>query len=201
VNDYVRFTLVLSLVCLAAAVGVGSVYVITRPSAEARLAMTEDQARATVLPGARVFREVKDGSGVFAAREEKDGLLLGYVATGEGWGYGGRLLVMVGMTPELVVTKAVVLQEHETPGLGKQLAKVQTKDTLWSVIAGTATGKGASWMDQFEGKRKDKLRLGAGIDAKTGCTVTSRAVIQAAEDAVTNVEDALGIQGAKTGEE
>jgi electron transport complex protein RnfG len=194
-NPYVRFTLVLTAVCVGAAVGVGGVYIITQAPIAKKQRMTEDLLRREVLPGANFFAAVTDekgaDSGVCAGYDREGGAKLGYAAKGVSKGYGGELIVMVGMDTGLAVTKAAVLLQRETPGLGAELGKIKTKDTLWSVLAGSASGKGESWMDQFKGKRKEQLKIRGGIDAKTGCTITSAAIVTAARNAVEKVERAL----------
>jgi Na+-translocating ferredoxin:NAD+ oxidoreductase subunit G len=194
-SHYARYTLVLSAVCLGAALGVGGVYMLTREPIARMERATEDQLRMDVLPGAKAFSPLEGDSGadtgVSAAFDKAGGTLLGYVAKGESKGYGGRLVVMVGMDRDLTITRAAVLLQNETPGLGAELGKVKTADTLWDKLRGRAAGRGVSWMDQFAGKKPGQLVLGKGIDAKSGCTVTSKAIVAAAKSAVRQVEDAI----------
>ncbi len=204
-SDFKRFTLVLTAVCVGAAIGVGGVYRLTEGPIAEKQRMTEDLLRKAVLPGATFFRDLQDEgarvAGVCEAYDREGGALLGYTAKGEGKGYGGRLEVMVGLDKDLAIVKAAVLLQGETPGLGAELGKVRTKDTIWSVIGGSATGKGESWMDRFAGKRKAQLELGKGIDAKSGCTITSKAIVAAAREAVDAVEKAVASSAAaKAGE-
>ena len=170
-SDTLRFTLVLTCVCAAAAGGVGGVYLLTKEPIAAKAEMTRDEVRKTVLPKARVFTEVEKGSGVDAAREVEGGPVIGYVAVGEAAGYGGKLLLMA--------------------GLGAECAAVKSEDTLWTVLFGGERTVGVSWMDQFQEKKPSQLKLGGGIDAKVGCTITSKAVVEAAKAAIRKVEDAL----------
>ena len=190
-SSYVRFTLVLTLICIGAAGGVGVVYLFTRGPIAQKAYLTECELRSKVLPGSRYFREVSEGSGVFAGRAAEDGPVLGYVAVGEAGGYGGRLQVMVGLDTDLAVTAASVLSHNETPGLGAELTKVQSADTLWTALLGGKHSPTTSWMDRFAHKRKGEVALGSGIDAKTGCTITSRAIVNAARSAIDKAEKAL----------
>jgi Na+-translocating ferredoxin:NAD+ oxidoreductase RnfG subunit len=52
-------------------------------------------------------------------------------------------------------------------------------------------------MDQFAGKKPDQLDLSKGINAKSGCTITSKAIVNAAKDAVKKIESAVQ-SGAKS---
>ena len=204
-NEFSRFTIVLACVCVGAAVGVGGVFVLTQKPIAEKQRQTEDLLRKSVLPGATFFADLADekgaATGVCAGYDRQGGALIGYVAKGESKGYGGRLEVMVGLAPDMTVLKAGVLLQNETPGLGAELAKVKTKDTIWDALLGKATGKGVSWMDQFSGKRPDQLELGKGLDAKSGCTITSKAIVAAARAAVKSIEDAVRTSSvAKTGD-
>ncbi len=199
-KEFSGFTIVLTVVCVAAAIGVGGVYLLTKDPIVEKQRQTEDLLRKAVLPGATHFEDVKDEkgapTGVSAGYDKTGGTLIGYAATGEGKGYGGRIVVMVGLSPDLVITKAGVLLQNETPGLGRELGKVKTKDTVWTLLRGQATGKGTSWMDQFSGKRPDQLALGKGVDAKSGCTITSKGIVEAANDAVNRILEAVKASGA-----
>jgi len=189
-SNTVRFTLVLTIVCLAAGGGLGGVYLLTQEPIAVKAYQTEGEVRRAVLPDAKEFREVEESSAVYAGVAE-DGAVVGYVAVGEARGYGGKLEVMVGLTKNLAVVKAAVLTHNETPGLGAECARTLSEDTLWTVLFGGERTEGTSWMDQFAGKRKAQLGLGSGIDARTGCTITSKAVVEAAKAAIETVERAL----------
>ena len=189
-NNTDRFALVLTIVCAAAAGGVGGVYRLTREPIRQRAASEENRLREDVLPGAKVFAEVEPGSGVYAGRESEGGPVVGYIAVGIASGYGGELKLMVGLNPDLVIVKVAVLSQHETPGLGADLGKVTSKDTLWDRLAGRPESPGVSWLDRFQGKPFGQLNT-TGIEAKTGCTITSNAIINAARHAIRQAQEAL----------
>ena len=187
-SNTVRFTLVLTLACAAAAGGVGGIYLLTEEPIAQKALETERAARTKVLPQAKTFERVGD-TPVYAGRDE-NGSTVGHVAVGEARGYGGKLTVMVGLMRDGTIAEAAVLTHHETPGLGAECAKEVSDDTFWSMCAGNASGVKHSWMDQLRGKRKDDLKIGAGVDARTGCTITSKAIVEAAGTAVKKIEDA-----------
>ena len=190
-SNTARFMLVLTTVCLVAGGGVGSIYLLTRTPIAVKAEAEERAVRMRVLPQAKDFRDLEKGSGVHAGLDTENGETVGYVAVGEARGYGGALTVMVGLDKNLVTVKAAVLQHAETPGLGAECATVKSKDLIWTVILGGPRSKGTSWMDQFAGKRKGQLVLGAAIDARTGCSITSKAIVQAARTAIQKVEKRL----------
>ena len=97
-----------------------------------------------------------------------DGTIVGYVASAVcGEGYGGDIVVMVGIDSECKVTKAKVTEMSETPGLG---AKSQS-----------------DWIDQYIGLGQDiqvdKNGSAASaeykVEAISGATITSKAVTKA----------------------
>lgn len=115
----------------------------------------------------------------------RDGSVAGFagsVTTPEG--FSGDIDVMVGLEPDGAVRKVMVLQHTETPGLGTAITDRKIEKTL----AGLFGKKGETtslppnpYLDQYEGRRGGgtpwRVRNDGGeIDAKTGATITSRAV-------------------------
>ena len=83
---------------------------------------------------------------------------LGYAIEVTPNGFGGAIRMLVGVSPEGVVTGVVVLDMKETPNLG---TKTREK----------------SFLDQFIGKEHDfKMGPGQDVQAITGATVSSKAV-------------------------
>lgn len=84
-------------------------------------------------------------------------------------GYGAEISAVVAITPEGVVRKVQILSHGETPGLGSKIT-------------------GEDFLAQFEGKKatdpKLEIRkLGGDIDAATGATISSRAILTAVREA------------------
>ena len=87
-------------------------------------------------------------------------------------GYSGEIQLMVGITPDAKIYRAKVVKHNETPGLGSKAEKPK-------------------FIDQFMKKTaKDMVvnKDGGKIDAISGATVTSRAVCNAARQALELVE-------------
>jgi len=187
-SNTVRFTLVLTIVCAAAAAGVGAVYLVTKAPIADKALLTEQQARTQVLPDAVAFEEVEKDCGIYAGRDP-EGKLVGHVAVGEAHGYGGTLRLMLGLGTDGRIVKAVVLAHHETPGLGAELTKRQSTDTLWTCLGNGERHAPVAWTDRLSKKTIDKLEIGKGVDAKTGCTITSRGITEAAKDAIRNIRE------------
>jgi len=115
----------------------------------------------------------------------KDGAVVGYageVVTPEG--FSGDVTVMVGLNADGSVRKVIVTKQTETPGLGTAITDRKIKKTIIDVIKGGAEMAGLppnAYLDQYDGKKAEGtawavVKEGGDVDAKTGATITSRAV-------------------------
>jgi len=94
-------------------------------------------------------------------------------------GYNAPIRLLVGLSPEGVLTGVRVVSHRETPGLGDAIDLRKSR-----------------WILQFEGKRLDDPpaelwaveKEGGVFDGLTGATVTSRAVIRAVHNALVYFE-------------
>lgn len=102
------------------------------------------------------------GNEVF--RCEKDGKTVGLALTTIGDNaYSGTLKCLVGLTPAGKVTGFEIVQSSETPGLGTEASKCEWRKQM--------IGKGPK--DMTWSVKKD----GGDVDAISGATITSRAVL------------------------
>lgn len=92
-----------------------------------------------------------------------DGAEVGYAFLAVGKGYGGDIDILVGLEDETTVKGITIISHTETPGLGSRIAE-------------------SSFTDRFAGLNIADVALrqeGGQIDAITGSTISSRAVIDA----------------------
>ena len=193
-NQTLRFAVVLTTVCLLAAVGVSGVYTLTEPRIRERQEAEKEQARREVASAEVVrFEPIAPEEDLYRAVDASGKKTLGYVATGKARGYSGDVAVTAGFTPELKVVRVVVTAQTETPGLGAELGKAQTNQTIWGILHLTPEEvKETSWLDQFKGKNGEELTLAPGkIDARTGATITSRAITVAVRQAFDQVKKSI----------
>ncbi len=108
----------------------------------------------------------------------ESGKLLGYVFTSSNTGYGGAVSAMTGINADGTVRSVkITAVDNETPGLG-QSAKGNT-----------------AFLKQFEGKSKQiSTEKNAEIDALTGATITTKAVINDVNTALKLFEQVKGGQ-------
>lgn len=106
-------------------------------------------------PGARYEAQ---GAGRF--RATRDGVLLGYAATGSDFGYGGSMTLAVAVTPDGRLHSLAVLEYRDTPDLF-----ARARGLLARLV-------GKSHADPF--------RVGEDVDAVSGATFSSRGLANAA---------------------
>ncbi len=106
----------------------------------------------------------------------------GEVVTPEG--FSGDVTVMVGLGADGSVRKVIVTKQTETPGLGTAITDRKLKKTIVDLIKGGTELVGLppnQYLDQYDGRKASGtqwavVKDGGDVDAKTGATITSRAV-------------------------
>ncbi len=115
----------------------------------------------------------------------KGGDIVGYageVVTPEG--FSGDVTVMVGLEADGSVRKVIVTKQTETPGLGTAITDRKVQKTIVDLIRGGTEATGLApnrFLDQYDGRQGGGTpwavaKDGGDVDAKTGATITSRAV-------------------------
>ncbi len=158
-----RSTAVLGLVCLVAAALLGTAYVLTEQKIEEQQEIILQQNLKQVLPEAERFEEKDD---YYVATN--DGEIVGYAALSTGSGYGGPITVLVGIDLENTITGVRIMKQTETPGLG-------------------ANAVNPEFYSQFNNITQEEVKLardGGRIDAITGATITTDAIIDAVRQAL-----------------
>lgn len=99
-------------------------------------------------------------------------------------GYGGDIVLYVGVTADGVVSGVSILELSETPGLGMEAPKVLVPQFAGRAVDGfafTKTGAGAE----------------NEVDAITGATITTSAVVNAVNGGILTAHELLGARGLK----
>lgn len=162
--------------------------------ATGRATQTRLQLMQTLLPGSDQFtQEVytgEDGNIRSVHKAEN-----GYVIETTTYGYAGDITVLVGVNLKGSVTGLMVLEAHETPGLGNNaltdtdfLAQFLNKSGEFSVATGNA--------DAFSGATGTVSADAMEVDAITGATVTSKAIARCVTSACGFVTGADVVSGA-----
>lgn len=98
-----------------------------------------------------------------------DDTKIGYAFLATGTGYGGNIDIVVGMENKTTLRGIAVISHAETPGLGDKILL-------------------PSYTDRFVGLDTGAINLtrdGGKVDAITGATISSRAVVDAVREATT----------------
>lgn len=158
IGKYARLVVSLTAICVVVALLLSVVNMLTKDV----IATNEsEEKKATVFS---IFTEADDLR--FVRTDEKtgadvyevltDGSVCGYCVNVLSGGFGGDINMMVGITPDHSVKAVKIISLSETPGVGSKT-------------------NSDSFLSQFEGK-SGTLAVGEGVDAISGATVSSRAV-------------------------
>ena len=153
-------------------------------TAAANAQKTHLELMQTILPGAETFT-VEPYAGEDANIRAVHKSDIGFVVETTTYGYAGEITVLVGVNNAGKVTGLVVTDAHETVGLG---GKVLTDHVFLSQFL-NKTGSfevATSGADAFSGATAEAEPVGEaiGVDAITGATVTSKAVVRCVNSAV-----------------
>lgn len=176
-SNIVKPAAVLLVICVVASALLGYVNMITTAPIEAQAALAKESSMNAVLPDAASFGdeiEVNEGDiTTITPALDENGDVTGYAVAITTKGFSAGLKLMYGIDLEGTITGLSVVDcSNETPGLGANAAK-------------------ESFYGQFTGKSgevkvvKDKGE----IEALTGATITSRAVANAATEAISYITE------------
>jgi len=147
-----------------------SISSVTSPVLEMRKTVETKNTLETIFPEMSGF-EIEDEIYVIYRDAEK----AGYAFEASGDGYSGKIEILVGLDTGFKIKGIAILLQTETPGLGARITET-------------------SFIDQFKDMPLNEIALkseGGGIDAITGATISSRAVVDAIHDRMVEVVDKL----------
>ena len=176
VTRYVlRITLTLLLIAAVVAAAMALVNQVTKPIIARNAEEKVQQAISQVLPGGydSQVTEFEDPSGIVSRVFKGQN---GYAVEVQPVGFDSALTMMVGVAPDGSVLQICVVAHTETKGLGE--------------VAASTSSAGVSFRQQFVGVSGDVrvVKDGGAVDAITGATVTSRAVCNGVNAAVSCVK-------------
>jgi H+/Na+-translocating ferredoxin:NAD+ oxidoreductase subunit G len=169
--------MMLTLVCLIAAILLGFAYVLTveKISEQGKTMLNENLKQ--VFPQADDFI---DKEGYYEVT--KDSEVIGFAMIAESTGYSSTLKILVGMDLQKKITGIRIMEHEETPGLGANAVK-------------------SPFYEQFDDISVDDVKLskyGGKVDAITAATITSEAVVsgvkKAANDELLKLVDDFLVQ-------
>jgi electron transport complex protein RnfG len=181
VRDIFKPAVVLFLICLVVTAALAFTYVSTKEVIAQRIAIDEENARKEVLPEADSFEIIEDFekemSEAGMVKEAFKGLkaetLVGYVFAVDSKGYGGDMRVIVGITPDGEITGVKIGENNETPGLGSKAAE----EPFISQFSNIEPEGPLKVVKKSKTTAED-------IDAISGATTTTKAVVNAVQAAL-----------------
>ena len=165
VRYVLRLTVTLLLITGLMAAVLAGVNAVTAPRIADITAQKTLKAIAAVLPDADTAVEVDftDDTGLVTTVYESES---GYAITVTPSGFNGTVEMMVGVSKDGSVTGIDIIKQTETAGLG--------------AVSAAKTAKGEAFRSQFTGMSGELAvsKDGGEVDALTGATITSRAVVK-----------------------
>ena len=160
-----RIALVLLTICALTSAAVSLVYAVTYQKADENQQAVRRAAIETIFGSGIEATETAAPDGLMQTFSvQKDGKEIGVCALVRGSGFGGDLDVMVGFSPDGGKIVGVRVTAHtETSGLGSRIAE-------------------EDYLSQYIGK-SGQLTLNQEIDAISGSTISSRALLEAVNKA------------------
>lgn len=179
-KEILKPTLTLFIICLVTALLLAVTNMLTHDKIIEMNRQTESASRQVVLPGTTEFENSKDGT---YAVGKSGGAITGYVFTTKTKSYGGDLNIMTGIGKDGKVKGVVILTISDTPGLGLNAQKESFRSQFYQ----TAPEKGFTLVKSGAADGQ--------INAMTGATITSKAVTECVNQAVTKYQQIKGGEG------
>ena len=191
-KSMIKNAFILFAITLVAGILLGIVYQVTKEPIALQAKLAQDRANQSVFAAASTFEDVEvkettalaDYTGVTieSVKEAKDasGNGLGYVIQVKSKGYGDFITYTVGITNESNINGISIISIAETPGLGMNAEKVIVPQFVDKAAGEFAVVKNGQLSD-----------ANTQIEAISGATITSRAVTNGVNAAVSYFENVL----------
>lgn len=169
-KEMIRYGFILGFICLAASSVLSAVNSITEPKIKVTRDKQEQEALKEVMAQASVFKPHLQGDeiGYYSAYDASN-KLIGFVLKAKGKGYSSDIEALAALDLGLQITQVKILSQNETPGLGSRITE-------------------PSFLERFRGRAIDNIKE---VNAITGATISSKAVINSLDSAVSQLKEQL----------
>ena len=177
-----KMVIVLTAIALISGGVLGLAYTKTSPKIQRNLELAKENALKKVVANVHSYetRDVDRYTTVFIAKDEA-GHVVGYGVLIQGSGFQGPIKLMVGFdTTGTKLTGLEVIENVETPGLGNRITEDWFKKQFQGRIPPIQVVKGKKPENEHE------------IQAITGATISSRAVVRIVNLAQTKLASVIG---------
>lgn len=170
-REMLRYGLILGLICSLASGLLAGVNHLTKAKIIAQAQAEEASSIKELFPGAANFQSIKSKAGedIYYKAYNQEGNFLGVAFKAIGKGYSSDIETLVGMTKEGKIIAIKIINQNETPGLGSRVNE-------------------PSFTGQFTGRDTQDL---SGVQAITGATISSRAVIDAVKNKAEEIKNEI----------
>lgn len=164
-----RYGFILLSICAVCAFFLAAVNNVTSPVIAQHQAEEKAAALQPLAAGAQIGEEKPvEGDAVVTSAYALDGGKSGWILTLTGSGYGGAFQMLASYKPDGTLIGAKMLQDSETPGLGKRAEE----DWYMAIFEGTGSDASPVPLDKNSLPKEQK-------DAVSGATVTYTGVTKA----------------------
>jgi len=173
VKETIKYGLILGLICFLSSSVLAVVNGITEQKIKLQKEKEESLALKEALPESASFKPAfQEAQIIYYTAYDSEDKLNGFVIKSQGKGYSANIDVLAGLNLNLEVVNVRILSQNETPGLGNRIAE-------------------APFLEQFKGKNLDSFSQ---VQAITGATVSSGAVINALKNRISELKEKLLVE-------
>jgi electron transport complex protein RnfG len=170
-KEMLRYGLILGVICIVASGLLAGMNSFTKNRILAQVEAEEEAGLKEVMPQAEQFEPVKSQDEIIYYKAlDRSGNFVGAAFKVSGKGYSSVIDTMVGIKKDGTITAIKVLAQNETPGLGANVAQ-----------------------QSFTARFKDKniQNLEAEVQAITGATISSKAVIDSVQKKTKEIKELI----------
>ncbi|MCX5687364.1 MAG: RnfABCDGE type electron transport complex subunit G [Candidatus Omnitrophica bacterium] len=184
-----KFAFILFFVNLIAATILAGTYNLTKSKIQKQESMIQEEALKQVMPETigNKIELVKESDTIkyWKVLKGDNPEPQGYIYIAKKYGYSSVIEIMVGIRKDGTITGVRVLSQNETPGLGAKIIEIVSTRTLFSSLREIFIKEkhpkeilSPYFTEQFTNRNVKELELSnGGIQAITGATISSRAVL------------------------
>ncbi len=178
-NGIVRMILALTLVGVFSGLTLVFMYKYSMPRIKANMNADTDRAIKELFPGSGRVKKINE---TLYELYDGNGKPQGYAFITEGNGYQGAIKIIAGVDPSIKTMEGIeILESQETPGLGAEISLPPFKDQF----------KGLSLTHEIEYVKNEKPQKPYEIEAITGATISSRAVVNILNKGISDLKKDL----------
>ncbi len=176
--NVIEIAMNLFFACLVSGVILAATYYFTAPIAIEKAEIIKNETMQSLVKDADKFVPVKGKLDWYEA--QKSGKAIAYVVPADSKGFGGEIKMLVAVDMKGKIIDYDILKHNETPGLGDNANKEPFKENI--------IGKDDTKLEVTKDPAEKDL-----VQAMTGATISSKAVVKGIKEAELEVKDFEGV--------